>query len=226
MKTTPPASSSSAHEAPANWRLKEWFPELDDKTHENLRTYFDELLKFNKVVNLISAKTVPHADALHFADSILSSREVRKKAIKNDMLYDIGSGNGFPGLVYGMIFPDQKVALVDSDERKCEFLKHVVGLTGVGNVEVMNRKIESFAPDSISQALCRGFAPLPRALLLLRRIFKKGGNIFHLKSDEWSIEVAQIPIQLCSIWQPLLDSQYFLPIGEIRLYVVRTEKIG
>jgi len=221
MSTTPSSTDSTAH-----WRIKDWFPELSSKAHEQLRIYFDELIKFNKVVNLVSAKTIQNADAIHFADSIQASFIVSKKVNKNNILYDIGSGNGFPGLVYSILFPEQKIALVDTDERKCEFLKHVSQVLGNGNVEVLNKKVESFGPDSIEQAICRGFAPLPRILLLLRKTVKDGGQIFHLKAEEWGIEVSQIPIQLCSSWQPLLEGEYKLPVVYTKLYVIRTEKLA
>lgn len=208
-----------------NWRIKTWFADLDEKVQDQLKKYFLELQKFNKVVNLISAKTVIHADAIHFADSILSSQIVRKKINKNTYLYDLGSGNGFPGLVYGILYPDQKVILIDSDERKCEFLKHIADSLGLVNIIVQNKSIDTLPLGSIEQAICRGFAPLPKALLTLRKVVKKGGVVFHMKSEEWALEVSQIPSQLCSLWQPALEAEYRLPIGEIKMFVVKTSKI-
>jgi 16S rRNA (guanine527-N7)-methyltransferase len=212
-------------EQPPNWRIKVWFPDIDDKTHDMLKHYWVELLKFNKAINLISRKTVLNADAIHFADSIKGAQIVRKKANKNMYLYDLGSGNGFPGLVYSILYPDQKVILLDSDERKCEFLKHVIVSLDLPNAEVKVRKIFSLPEASIEQAICRGFAPLPRALLMLRKILSKGGVVYHLKSEEWAIEVSQIPTQLCSFWQPALEEEYVVPISDVKMYVVRTSKI-
>lgn len=209
------------------WRLNSWFPDLGAETHDQLKKFFLELLKFNKTINLISAKTEPVADAIHFSDSILSSRIVYKNINNSKGLYDIGSGNGFPGLVYSILYPDQKIILLDSDERKCEFLKHVARVLVLNNVTVKNIKIEHMGPNSIEQAICRGFAPLPRALLMLRKIIKIEGSIFHLKSEEWAIEVSQIPIQLCSLWRPSLVGDYCLPVGDkIKMCIVRTEKIS
>jgi 16S rRNA (guanine527-N7)-methyltransferase len=220
------SATPSSTEGSASWRIKEWFPQLSEKTHSQLKLYFNELLKFNKVVNLISSKTINNADSVHFADSILASLLVNKKVNKNKELYDIGSGNGFPGLVYSILFPEQKMVLVDSDERKCEFLKHMAIQLGNGNIEVQTKKIESFAPDSIEQAICRGFAPMPRILLTLRKIVKQGGQVFHMKAEEWGMEVAEIPIQLCSAWQPLLEGEYILPEGNVKLFVIRSERLG
>ena len=93
------------------------------------------------------------------------------------------------------------------------------------NIIVQNKKIDILPPGSIEQAICRGFAPLPKALLTLRKVVKKGGVVFHMKSEEWALEVSQIPSQLCSLWQPALEAEYRLPIGEIKMFVVKTSKI-
>jgi 16S rRNA (guanine527-N7)-methyltransferase len=206
----------------AQWRIHAWFPEVDDKTNDLLRAYWLELQKFNKVINLVSKKTILNADSIHFADSIMASRAVRKKVNINKYLFDLGSGNGFPGLVYAILYPDQQVVLMDSDERKCEFLKHVVDCLGLLNVIVQNKKIDFLPSDSIEQGMCRGFAPLPRALLMLRKIVSKGGAIYHLKSEEWVLETSKIPVQLCSIWKLSLEEEYILPVDGIKMYVAST----
>lgn len=220
------AAENNSNEQEPNWRLKSWYPDLDEKKLQKFSQYFSELQKFNKVINLVSQKTILNADAIHFADSINAARLVYKNINKNDILHDIGSGNGFPGLVFAILYPGQKMLLIDSDERKCEFIKHVAGVCGLLNVTVQTKKIESFSDGSINQAICRGFAPLPKALLMLRKIVPKGGAIYHLKSEEWAIEVSQIPTQLCSLWQPSLVGEYSVPVGGAKLFVVKTAKIA
>ena len=217
----PPSSEPQIH-----WRLKSWFLDLDEKTHARLKAYFNELVKYNKVVNLISAKTVANCDAIHFADCIDACKIVSKKVNINEPLYDIGSGNGFPGLIYAILYPLQDVILIEMEERKCEFLTQATSVLKLPNVSVMNKKIESFAADSIGQGICRAFSTLPKTLMTLRKIVRLGGTVFHLKSEEWSMEVSQIPIQLCSSWQPMLMGEYKLPLGDIKLFLVKTDKIN
>lgn len=210
-----------------DWRLRAWFPDLGFETHEKLKKYFVELLKFNKTINLISPKTEAQADLVHFADSILASKIVREKINKSKDLYDLGSGNGFPGLVYAILYPDQNLVLVDIDERKCEFLKHIAQHLELKNVVVRNIKIEQLDPDSVFQAICRGYSAIPKATLSLRRIVANGGAVYFMKSDEWAIEISQIPSQLCSIWKPDLVGEYRLPAGDkARFFVVKTDKIA
>lgn len=219
--------SSTKKSNTIDWRLRAWFPDLSAETQDKLKKYFIELLKFNKTINLISSKTEAQADLVHFADSILASRVVREKVNKSSDLYDLGSGNGFPGLVYAILYPDQRVVLVDIDERKCEFLKHIGQHLELKNVVVRNIKIEQLDQDSVFQAICRGFSSIPKAALSLRKIVASGGVVYFMKSDEWAIEISQIPSQLCSIWKPDLVSEYRLPAGDkTRLFVVKTEKIA
>lgn len=232
MKNNKPSEqpNSSAPEqlkAPeVQWRIQQWFPELSADELKNLKKYHDELSKFNKVLNLISPKTLFTADAVHFADSIQSVKIVSKKVNKNKDLYDVGSGNGFPGLVYGILNLDQKVILLDVDQRKCEFLKHTISTLGLSNISVENKNIDKFPEGSIFQAIMRGFAPLPRAMMQLRKIVSVGGVAYHLKSEEWSLEVSQVPSQLCSVWQPVLEGEYMIPTLAHKMYVVRTDRLS
>lgn len=209
-----------------HWRVKSWFSDFDEKTLQGLFVYFTELKKFNKVVNLVSSKSLVNADITHFADSILASQIVRKKVNNNKYLYDFGSGNGFPGLVYSILYPDQQVILVDSDQRKCEFLKHVATTLALTNVQVQNKQIEHLEKGLVEQVICRGFAAIPKMLLMFRKSMPNGAKIFHMKGEEWGIEISQIPTQLCSSWQPELAGDYVLPVSGIKMFVVETVKIG
>ncbi|MFN7455652.1 MAG: 16S rRNA (guanine(527)-N(7))-methyltransferase RsmG [Pseudobdellovibrionaceae bacterium] len=208
----------------AAWRIPEWFPDISADQLAKLKKYHDELLRFNRSLNLIGVKTIPLADAIHFADSIIACRAISKSASIAE-IHDFGSGNGFPGLVYAILFPATKVKLVEADAKKSEFLKHVAATTKLTNVEVITRTVESLPEGSVSYALARGYGPIALSILNTRKIFKSGGAFFHMKSEEWAKEIADIPSQLCSYWQPSALGEYKLPIGEIRFAVVKTTKI-
>lgn len=225
-----PRKPSSSTPPPENlevnyWRIDEWFPDLNPTVRAGLKKYQEELIRFNKTVNLVSPKTLPLADALHFADSILASQLIGKSEKISD-IYDFGSGNGFPGLVYALLHPATRVHLIEVDGRKSEFMKHVASVLQLKNAEVHIRAVESLPEHSVAFAMSRGFAPISKAILLSRKVFKKGGSYFHLKSEEWATEVGQIPTQLCSYWSPELLGHYRLPIGEVNFAVVKTVKIA
>nr|BFD64777.1 16S rRNA (guanine(527)-N(7))-methyltransferase RsmG [Bdellovibrio sp. HM001] len=214
-------------EAPIiHWRIDEWFPDLSPDLRTRLKTYHEELIKFNRTVNLISPKTLFVADALHFADAILASQVIYKANPKIDKIFDLGSGNGFPGMVFALLYPQVQVVLIESDIKKVEFLKHLASLLKVSNCAVEHRTVESMPDNSMQFVMARGFNSISKAIMLVRKSVPKGGAFYHLKSEEWGIEVGEIPTQLCSIWSPSLVGEYKLPVGAVKFSVVKTEKIA
>lgn len=219
--------NNGQQEAPiVHWRIDEWFPDLSPDVKSRLKTFHQELIKFNKNLSLISAKTIFVADAIHFADSIMASQAIMKANPKIDKIYDFGSGSGFPGIVFGILYPQIKVVLIDTDQKKCEFLGHMVHVLGTKNFTVENNNIEKLPENSVQWAICRGFGNISKAILMARKIIPKGGALYHMKGEEWGIEVGEIPTQLCSLWSPSLVGEYKLPIGAIKFGVVKTEKIA
>lgn len=210
----------------SQWRIDVWFPDLNPEILKQLKTYNNELIKFNRTVSLVSPKTIPVADALHFADSILASRVITKGNPKIQEIYDLGSGNGFPGLVFAIMNPHIKVKVMDSDQRKCEFMKHIIETVRVPNASVLNSKIEDMKENSMQYVMTRGFASISKVILLTRKLVPRGGTVYHLKGEQWGMEVSEIPIQLCSLWTPGLVGEYRLPVGEIKFSVIKTDKIG
>ena len=208
----------------ALWRLAEWFPDLPSAKMEQLKIFHGELLKFNSRVNLISKSTEREADELHFADCLLASELILPVNLPS-RIFDIGSGNGFPGLLFGILDTDREFLLVESDQRKSEFLKHCISVLKLKNVSVLNMRFENLSQMSVEAVMARGFASIAKALLGFNKIFDVGGQFIHLKGNNWSTEIANLPSQLISVWQPELLGEYFLPVSQARRAVVITQKI-
>ncbi len=206
------------------WRINEWFLDLSPDLKTKLKTYQQELIKFNRTVNLVSQKSLFVSDALHFADSILASRIISESNPSMEKIYDFGSGNGFPGVIFALLYPKTQVVLVDVDQKKCEFLIHLKSLFDLKNVTVEQKNIEKYEDNSIKFAMCRGFASISKVLMATRKTVVKGGAIYHLKGEEWGMEVSEIPSQLCSLWSPSLVGEYKLPVGAVKFSIVKTEK--
>lgn len=207
------------------WRIPEWFKDLSNDQKNLLKVYFDELLKFNKGLALISPKTTQFADAIHFADAILATKLIFENS-SFTKIFDLGSGNGLPGLVMAILNPKLQVVLVDKDLRKCDFLKHMIKTLALKNVQVLHSAIEHLPEGSIEVAVTRDVATIGKLLIWTRKLFKKGGRVYHLKSEGWAAEVSEIPTQLCSHWGPSLIGDYKLPIGAVKFSIVKTDKLA
>ncbi|NJL23944.1 MAG: 16S rRNA (guanine(527)-N(7))-methyltransferase RsmG [Calothrix sp. SM1_5_4] len=216
-------SEQSSVDGNALWRIPEWFPSLSPEVVLTLKSYHSELLKFNLRLNLISRNTERDADEVHFADCILAS-EVLAKVHLGAEVFDVGSGNGLPGILFAILRPQTTFHLVESDSRKAEFLKHMIHVLGLKNADVMAVRLESLKGMAASVAVSRGFASISKTCLGCNRIFPVGGKFYHLKGSNWSTEIAEIPSQLISIWKPELVGEYTLPVSQARRAVVCTTK--
>jgi len=110
---------------------------LSPETKEKLKAYYNLLLKWQKRINLISPNTIDTAWDRHFEDSI----QLTQLMPQDGTLYDLGSGAGFPGLILAITCPHLDVHLIESDQKKCAFLKTVSRETGA-KVTIHNKRIE------------------------------------------------------------------------------------
>ncbi len=162
--------------------------DVSRETHEKLELYHALLLKWQKAINLVSSKTIDEAWVRHFADSVQIDRHMPFDVSRESrIVFDLGSGAGFPGLVLAILRPDLKVRLIESDERKCQFLKTVSRETNV-DVTVHNSRIEDvqndICPDLITaraladlKTLLEYIEPWALASPNLQCLFLKGAKV-------------------------------------------------
>ncbi len=212
-------TSDTSNSGNLAWRVPEWFPHLNENTLSKLQSYHAEILHFNKRINLISPRTEADSDATHIADAIFASEILLKTSDKRE-IYDIGSGNGIPGIVLAILAPDRVVRLLDSDTRKIEFLKHSISKLGLKNCFPTHARAEGLGDEVLTCGICRGFASLAKTLLALRRIAAPGCELFHMKGESWPGEVAEIPAQILASWEPNLVGGYVLPVTGSKLSVI------
>lgn len=202
-------------------KLQSWFPDIE--TLESLKMFHVELLKFNKSINLISRNTVDQIELLHFADSLMALEKTKKYLDLSD-LYDIGSGNGFPGVIAALTFSDRKVSLVESDLRKCEFLKHIAFKLEIKNMEVLHRRFEELYPLQIDQAFARAFAPISRTLTWGEKVLSKKAKFYHFKGENWRQELEESQ-KKNKKWKTELLEEYLLPEENHKRAILCSERV-
>lgn len=209
------------------WRIPEWFKDLPEETLSKLKTYHSELIRFNAKLNLIGRQTEREADEQHFADCIPAAQTVLSR-VQDGVVYDFGSGNGLPGVILAIVAefaaPQLKIVLVDSDERKAEFLKQMIFGLKLSNAQVLNQRVEELK-GQVQFAITRGFASISKVALVCKDVVIPGGEIFHMKSSTWVREVGEMPSQLCAFWAPSLLAEYNLPTSQARRAIVSTKKL-
>jgi len=138
-------------------------PEVSRETAVKFEQYLALLAKWQKAVNLVAPGTLAEAANRHIADSAQLAPLIPDSA---KILFDFGSGAGFPGLVLAMLRPDLQVHLVESDSKKCSFLATVSRETDTP-VIIHSSRIEQLitaehlpAPDVITARALTSLAAL------------------------------------------------------------------
>ena len=131
---------------------------------KKLWLYMNFLLKENKKYNLTSITDKEEIIKKHFLDSLAPLVEVDMDYFDN--IIDIGTGPGFPGMIWKIFFPDKRFLLVDSTLKKVKFLKLLsVELDIYDNLEIKHGRAENLANqnkyrETFDLVLSRAVAPL------------------------------------------------------------------
>ncbi|GAB6855674.1 16S rRNA (guanine(527)-N(7))-methyltransferase RsmG [Asaia astilbis] len=149
------------------------------ETRERLETFAALLEKWNARINLVSPRDMPLLWERHIDDSLRLVPFIERGA----RVIDLGSGGGFPALMIG-IACDAEMVMVESDQRKCAFLREASRACGV-KAQIVPKRIEQADVDPASYVTARALAPLSQLLewsapFLLphgKALFLKGKNL-------------------------------------------------
>ena len=133
----------------------------DDDKLSRLNKYYEMLVEYNKVMNLTGITDKKQVYLKHFYDSLTIAKVINLN--EYNTLCDIGTGAGFPGLVIKILYPHLKVTLVDSLNKRINFLNDVIKELGLTDIETVHARIEDYAhnnKDRFDIVTARAVAPL------------------------------------------------------------------
>jgi 16S rRNA (guanine527-N7)-methyltransferase len=162
------------------------------ETEQRLRAYVDLLARWNAKINLVGPKTLDDPWARHIIDSVQLKAHLPQNPVT---LVDLGSGAGLPGLVMAILGVGE-VHLIESDARKCAFLREAARVTETA-ITIHNLRIEAAPQVAADVVTARALAPLDELLPMVARFLKPEGRAVLLKGARWAEEltIAQ------KIWQ-------------------------
>ncbi len=168
---------------------RETFSEKIDvsrETLDQLTLYVDLLTKWQRRINLVGTKTLADVWRRH----ILDSAQVYPFIVDRGPLLDLGSGAGFPGLVLS-IMGIPNITLLESNQKKCSFLKEVIRQTA-SSAEVFHGRIEDYPEKNGAATItARAVAPLGDLFDLSYPLLASGGKCLFLKGETYEQELTQ-----------------------------------
>ena len=166
---------------------------LNEKQLEQFGTYYEMLVEKNKVMNLTGITEWDEVLEKHFLDSISLIRAIDLNQELTVM--DMGTGAGFPGLPLKIAFPNLKVTLADSLNKRVLFLQEVIDALELTDIEAIHGRAEDLARDKkyreqYDVAVSRAVANLSTLSEYCLPFVKIGGQFISYKSGECDEEVA------------------------------------
>lgn len=143
-----------------NWVIGLTNLTLNPIMEEQLKQYYQILIAENKKYNLTTIIEESDVYYKHFYDALLISNNV---TLTNQNVCDVGSGAGIPGIILKICFPQLQLTIVESNTKKCQFLKTVINQLHFENVYLVNQRVETFAHqyrETFDIVTARALAPL------------------------------------------------------------------
>ena len=154
--------------------------------------YLKELLEWNQKFNLTSITNPEEIRLKHFKDSLSLLQTIK---LTNQSVIDIGTGAGFPGIPLKIVCPEIKLTLLEATQKKVEFLKHMVSVLGLKNVEIIWGRAEELVKDRrevFDLALSRAVAKLNVLCEYSLPFVKVGGMFIAYKDKDVEEELEEV----------------------------------
>ena len=204
--------------------------DLTEKQIQQFISYYEKLVEWNEMMNLTAITEYDEVMKKHFIDSmtLIKAFDVNQSA----SVIDVGTGAGFPGLVLKIAYPNLKITLLDSLNKRIQFLNEVIGNLGLDGVETIHGRAEDFAkPDKLREKydLCvsRAVANLSTLSEYCLPFVKEKGLFISYKSEKVQDEMVKAD-KAISILGGKIEKQveFTLPYSDIyrNLFIIRKVK--
>lgn len=186
--------------------------EINDNILRQLEKYKELIQEWNNKFNLTTIIEDDEIYLKHFYDSMCI---VKASELDNKMILDFGTGAGFPGIIIAVLFPNSNITLLESNNKKVEFLNVVKKELKLSNVNIICDRVENYGKNNreiYDIVTCRAVSNLSIILELSSSLLKINGLFIPLKSNvEEELEKAKLMINELS-YKLINTIKYNLPI--------------
>lgn len=165
---------------------------LDSNQIKQFELFYELLIDWNSMINLTAITEYDEVVEKHFIDSVVIKDVVDMSAVTS--LVDIGTGAGFPGIPIKIIFPHIKVTLLDSLNKRVQFLNEVIRKLKLDKITTLHGRAEDYAKDELYRekfdlSVSRAVANLSTLSEYCIPYVKKGGYFISYKSGNIESEL-------------------------------------
>lgn len=174
------------------WQAKEIGIDLTDLQFHQFFTYYMMLIEKNKVMNLTAITDLQEVISKHFIDSLMIKNIVDMEKVET--MADMGTGAGFPGIPLKIVFPHINITLMDSLNKRLNFLDEVIEKLNLIGIETLHGRAEDIGKNLLYREnydLCvsRAVANLSTLSEYCLPVVKVGGKFVSYKSGDVAEEL-------------------------------------
>lgn len=200
---------------------------LNDKQIEQFYEYMQLLLEWNEKINLTAITKTEEIILKHFIDSLTIAKYIKKDA----KLIDVGTGAGFPGIPLKIIRDDIEIVLLDSLNKRINFLNDVISHLKLLKIKAIHSRAEEFGKnkeyrEKFDYATSRAVANLSTLSEYLLPLVKINGYCICMKGSDVANEIEQSK-KVVSILGGKLETvdEFKLPLSDINRSIINIKKV-
>ena len=202
--------------------------DLNEEQLEKFKKYMDLLLEWNEKINLTAITEEDEVILKHFVDSMT----VLKYIDDNASIVDVGTGAGFPGIPISIANDIVNVTLVDSLNKRINFLQEVISGIKLTNIKAIHSRAEDFGQNKEHRekydiSISRAVANLSVLVEYLLPLVKVGGKCICMKGSEVEEEILNAKFAIKELGGKIeIVDEFCLPGTDIKrnIIVIRKEK--
>lgn len=206
-------------------KLKQMTIDLTEEQGRQIYVYMQLLIEWNQKMNLTAITEPIEVIDKHFVDSMT----IKKYIKEGESIVDIGTGAGFPGIPLAIMQINNSLSLVDSLNKRIQFLEEVKGKLNLNNVFMVHSRAEDYARikrETYDIATSRAVASLPVLLEYLLPLVKVGGKCICMKGPEVKEEIENAKKCLNILGGEIKQiDEIVLPNTQIKRSIILIEKV-
>lgn len=211
-----------------NIKMQEFMPtDVANEFCAKLEIYKIELQEWNRKFNLTRLDSEEKIYDEYFFNSLSPYLQIEINEKTNFL--DIGSGSGIPGILIALFYKKAKVTIIESNLKKCNFMRHIITLLNIVNIKIINERAEIFANETnnietYDYITSRAFAKLKIFIEISFPLLKINGFLIAPKSEKYQQEIEDAKWIMRTFGCGILSSNVIESFN-IKIYNVVIQKI-